>query len=360
MSDSIQVLVPAGFGLCQSGVKGDPITPPQTPAAAFGSATLHAAITPLENVKYGAVPQAMRALPQWVCWRHVQQGPRKAKVPFNPVTGGMASPTNPRDWNDFQTVATSSRYYDGIGFVLTKSDPLFGIDLDDKLDNPATQDELNLFQAIFNQFGTYTEVSPSGRGLRIIGIGALPANIKGIRVGHVELYDAEHYLTITGNTDFSGLAWVPQGLETVATVCNCQPDLDNLLRYLQALGARNSTIDSPLVEILETKTCYQIMETCWNQSNSEKFQALWYGNWRTLQIGDGSQSAADMSFMEFLRNAGATLEQTLEIFRHSKLYRPPPAKAATYPLRTAKATFRIGQSEREAWVALKEGFNIGL
>jgi primase-polymerase (primpol)-like protein len=44
---------------------------------------------------------------------------------------------------------------------------------------------------------SYTEVSPSGAGLRIWTPGVLPPG--GRRKGYVEMYDGGRYLTVTGH-----------------------------------------------------------------------------------------------------------------------------------------------------------------
>ena len=51
------------------------------------------------------------------------------------------------------------------------------------------------------RFGdTYTEISPSGQGLKIWAHGSLPANLPGVRVGDgaIELYDHARYFAVTG------------------------------------------------------------------------------------------------------------------------------------------------------------------
>jgi putative DNA primase/helicase len=44
---------------------------------------------------------------------------------------------------------------------------------------------------------TYTEISPSGRGLRVIAAGSLPPQDR--KLGNYECYDSERFVTLTGN-----------------------------------------------------------------------------------------------------------------------------------------------------------------
>ena len=83
------------------------------------------------------------------------------------------------------------------GFVFTKDDPSAGIDLDECRD-PQTG-ELNAFaQNVIEKMNSYTELSPSGKGLHIWVEGKLPGS--GINQGHIEMYDNKRYFTVTGQT----------------------------------------------------------------------------------------------------------------------------------------------------------------
>ena len=83
--------------------------------------------------------------------------------------------------------------------MFSKEDTLAGLDLDDSLD--AHGDVKPWARPIVERFGdTYTELSPSGQGLKIWAHGSLPANLPGVRVGDgaIELYDHARYFAVTG------------------------------------------------------------------------------------------------------------------------------------------------------------------
>jgi primase-polymerase (primpol)-like protein len=84
----------------------------------------------------------------------------------------------------------------GIGFVLTPDDPFAGIDLDHCRD-PETGEIEPWASEIVDRFQSYTEISPSGAGIRIFIRGTLPAG-KGRHRGRVEVYDRGRFLTVTG------------------------------------------------------------------------------------------------------------------------------------------------------------------
>lgn len=151
------------------------------------------------------IPAALKQLPQWVCWRYVDRGPDKKpdKRPVNPHTLRNASVTWPTTWSNFPHTYTvylmlrarrAPNGINGIGFVLTPDDPFVGLDLDHCLEDGVV---LPWAQAILEQVPSYTEISPSGMGLRIL-VNA-PDFIQNRRRGTLEIYSHARFLTLTGN-----------------------------------------------------------------------------------------------------------------------------------------------------------------
>lgn len=85
---------------------------------------------------------------------------------------------------------------DGIGFMFSVSDPYTGIDLDKCL-NAETGELEPWAQRCVDLFNSYTEITPSGKGLHIIIRGKLPG--KGRKKGKFEVYDRGRFFTFTGN-----------------------------------------------------------------------------------------------------------------------------------------------------------------
>ena len=307
---------------------------------------------------FAAIPDRLKVLPQWVLWKYEYRKGKWDKVPYIAgMTKRRADTTKPSDWRSFESVVTEYNHggYDGIGHVLTAASKVVIIDCDDKPAKPATEEERKMFSALYNTFSTYTELSVSGRGMHIVCEGVLPDN-KGRRHGSLEVYAAERYMAFTGNTDLSSLPFIPQGCEVVTTIEDCQSELDQVIASLgtpkqSALAATDEELDVP-----ETKTYQQIWDDCLSQSNNEKFQMLWDGQWELL--GYKSQSEPDMGLIEFFRNAGGTIEQVMTMFRSSKLYRPPPEKAANYVRRTVRNAFRIALAEKHEAEVLQAQFII--
>lgn len=136
---------------------------------------------------------------QWVAWKYLERDGDITKPPVNPHNGYGASHSDPSTWGTYEQAAKWARDHGlpGVGYVISDDDDLTGADLDDCRDNdfggiePWANEIVKLAE-------TYTEVSPSGRGLRLIWRGKVDKTIKCDPM-HVEVYKHKRYLTITGN-----------------------------------------------------------------------------------------------------------------------------------------------------------------
>lgn len=152
------------------------------------------------------VPQAMRAARQWVIWRLEERNGKGAKIPYQ-VTGRMASSTDPSHWASMEEAEAcldaNPGQYNGLGFVFSLADNFVGIDLDNCLDNDWNLDEWA--REVLAQVPSYTEVSPSGKGLKIFCLGQPNLN-RGRRLelpskpgSRIEIYSSGRYFTVTGD-----------------------------------------------------------------------------------------------------------------------------------------------------------------
>jgi primase-polymerase (primpol)-like protein len=174
------------------------------------------------------LPPVLRKGARFVLWRYESNvRERPTKVPYQ-VNGCKASTTNPAHWSTFGVASNTFNNgggYDGIGFVLN-NDEFVGIDLDHCVDDDGNVEPWA--QAVADSIDSYTEISPSGHGLRIfarVEPGAVPL---GRRHGHVEVYGTARYLTLTGRALAQGdvayrhdevlalLATLPQRTASVA------------------------------------------------------------------------------------------------------------------------------------------------
>ena len=124
------------------------------------------------TIRVETVPHALRERPSWVVWRLERQDERSVKPPYNPRTGQKASCSARATWGTFdEALGALEEGFDGIGFQLTP--PFVGVDLDGCRD-PETGFIDGGAMAIIEQLDSYTEVSPSGRGVHILVSGELP------------------------------------------------------------------------------------------------------------------------------------------------------------------------------------------
>jgi putative DNA primase/helicase len=152
--------------------------------------------------KFSNVPEELKSLKRWVVWgasgspadgvrRGVIKAPRSAKNPLAP-----ASATDPGTWSDFDTAvkAVTEGLASGIGFAFN-GDGLCGIDLDKVITDGELTKEA---EEIVNLLASYTEISPSGRGLHII-VKKSDFPLAWNRRGFLEIYEDKRYFTVTGD-----------------------------------------------------------------------------------------------------------------------------------------------------------------
>ncbi|EOV9525606.1 phage/plasmid primase, P4 family [Bacillus cytotoxicus] len=154
---------------------------------------------------FNEIPTELKALPQWILWRKEKRNGKPTKVPYQ-VTGEMAQANNRRTWSTF---ATAVKFYlegdyDGIGFVFSRQDNYIGIDID----KCVVDGKINTFATeIIDTLDSYTEFSPSGKGIHIIIKGNLPQSVLGTgrkNAKHgLEIYSYGRYFSFTGHRENS-------------------------------------------------------------------------------------------------------------------------------------------------------------
>jgi hypothetical protein len=225
-------------------------------------------------------PKDLTERDQWVLWRYEAREGKTTKVPYS-TDGKRASSTDPASWTGFESARDKWRrfpeHYAGLGFVFSKADPFAGLDLDDCLN--ARGEVKPWASKIIEQFGDcYSEISPSGTGVKIWARGALPANFPGKRVkdGAIEMYDHARYFCVTGRR-FRG---APLEIEDHAS------DLLVLYEYLtggqkgwplQPLdggriphGQQHSTLVSIAGTLRARRVCDEAIEACLQVINARQ------------------------------------------------------------------------------------------
>jgi hypothetical protein len=161
-------------------------------------------------VNEAKIPNALKALPQWVLWRVGERkaGDKPTKLPFD-VGGTLAKADDPATWSEYSV--TLARYeaggYDGIGFEFATNGGLCGIDLDG-CRNAETGELAEWARTVIQSLDTYAEVSPSQSGVKLFVRGKSPlptgrkCQVSAPKVCDkepaIEVYDHGRYFAVTG------------------------------------------------------------------------------------------------------------------------------------------------------------------
>jgi len=323
----------------------------------------------IAGIDVDAIPEALRERHQWVTWKYEVRKGKQTKVPYNPVTGRNALPadgwedkrkkirrppgTAKQTWAAFGVALVKLNNpqsgYDGIGYVFSEDDPYFGCDLDSVLQADGTfihawPESLARKCAswpimppaeIVKALDTYAEVSPSGHGLKLIGIGSLPGagsrkdaddDGSGAKPAGIELYDRERFFTITGRR-FEG---------TPPELRECNGSLTSLHRSVFGDGTKPAkaprrrlakrTEEKPTDGSM-TAAEKQLLEKAFGSKSGVKIKQLWEGS----TAGYPSESEADMALASLLAFwFGPDADDVERVIRHSRLRRGKWDEHATY------------------------------
>lgn len=149
---------------------------------------------------------------RYVVWQYRPRDGVFTKVPIDPRTGGLASVANPRTWATFAEAMLAYDHtllpdevtppriaagrYDGIGLVLN-GDGLVAVDLDHCVDASKRCYTERWAKELVDVLGSFTELSPSGHGVRILVRGDL--TLPRQRRDRIEVYRTLRYVTLTGH-----------------------------------------------------------------------------------------------------------------------------------------------------------------
>jgi putative DNA primase/helicase len=254
-------------------------------------------------------PAELASRPQWVAWKlQARPGePKPTKLPYDARTGRLASTTDRATWATFEEAAAFCASHDwasGVGYVLSADDPYVGIDLDACRD-PKTGRLEPWAKKIVHRLNSYTEISPSGTGLRIFVRGELPPH--GRRKGHIEIYSQARFLTITGD-------------HYLAAPDTIQDRHDELLAWHHEIfgdapeARQNGQVTRSPVQLADADLLLKARAA----SNGAKFWALWNGDYSAY----GSQSEADLALVSELAFwTGPDPSRIDQLFRSSGMMR---------------------------------------
>jgi len=254
------------------------------------------------------IPESLRSQDRWVLWAYEERGGKSTKVPYS-VAGSPASSTDPTTWAPFltclTTLTTDDQHYEGLGFMLGNG--FTGIDLDHVLTSVGLHAEA---ERIVRALDSYTEVSPSGSGVKIIARGTLPPGWRKRNAPKfpvtIEMYDAARFFTITGNRLNIVSPFVKtRGAEIAALHARVASESGDTRNGHETIEPTPATLPDD-----------EILQRCRSAANAAKFERLWAGD--TSLHGD-DDSSADAALCAMLAFWTQDEEQIERLFGRSKL-----------------------------------------
>lgn len=264
------------------------------------------------EVYWDNIPQELKDRNQWVVWRYEERGGKQTKVPYIPLASiqEKASISDPATWGSFgaaRTVYELVPGYNGVGYVMSRGDPFVGVDLDDCFLVDGILE--SWAEKIVSSLDSYTEVTPSGIGLRVFVRAQWPKEEpkEGRRIGYLELYSGSHFLTITGNVFISSLLDIEERSTEIYTLWKrlFAPKEEPVKAH------SGGTKTKPLGD-------EEIIFRAGQATNGSKFAALFGGDWSAYP----SQSEADLALCNMLAFWTQDPAQIDSIVRSSKVWRP--------------------------------------
>jgi putative DNA primase/helicase len=253
------------------------------------------------------IPAELRTRPQWVAWRYETRDEKQTKVLYVPGTrqGVRAKSNDPATWGSYDAAVASLTWAEGIGYVFSEDDPYAGVDLDDCRDPDTGRLEQHA-AAVVLLLDSYTEASPSGRGVHVL----VHATISGDRRrnGKVEMYDRLRFFTITGE----------QIHGKPGTIEERQAELDAL--YAELFPPAPPAVRQPLNGASPIADDRDLIEKAHTAGNGHRFAALWDGAWEGAYSSQSEADAALCSMLAFWTDGEH--DRIDRLFRMSGLYRP--------------------------------------
>lgn len=259
-------------------------------------------------------PAELRSRAQWMAAGSGPPSGREYKRPISPKTGAWGDPTNPRHWGTFEEAMAMG--YPLVGYCFHESDPYCVIDLDTY---KATDEQVKALhrEIIRHSEGTYRELSQSGLGTHIIGIGQVPEGAHN-DANAIEIYSHARFMICTGKHE-PGVA--------IEAIGNIQELLDYLYPRVKAAGA--GALDWRDLDPGEEGELSdsELLDKACNAQNAEYFVELCRGD---MSRYGNDHSRADMAFLQHLCFYTKDNQQVARIFFHSPLAQREKASRIDY------------------------------
>ncbi len=252
---------------------------------------------------------SLRDADNWINWIY-RDG---KKIPVGSNRSKHLNPINALSKNNqmsFEEAYEAAQYrtYIGLGFVFNEDDDFVGIDLDDCVYFEEMDIEMMELVEILD---SYTEISPSGKGLHIIVRSENIEDLDTVKNSDkgVEIYPKKRFFTITGDV-INKVEYIPLRDEELSEVIEKYK-----VKEEKSTSERESTRSRPKFDKLEDE---ELLEKAFNSKVGDKFKRLWEGDTSDYP----SHSEADLALLSYLAYwTNGDRNQMKRLFERSELVR---------------------------------------
>lgn len=276
------------------------------------------------------VLEELKSLPQWVCYQNVwdEKKQKNSKIPKNPVTGYGAKANDSSTWAIYAEAAAAVRRFnfDGVGFEFASG--YMGVDLDNVI---SVDGKLSAIAAeIVSILDSYTEYSPSGKGLHILckcpNVGVVGRRNDAIGL---EMYNNGRFFTVTGKP-YGMVKPIQERVEQARMV---------YVKYLYRLPREKQLVIPPSVDSYrESASDTKLWRKMFSSRRGQEIRALYSGD---ISGYNNDHSRADQALVNHLAYwTNCDTARMDAMFRQSALMRPKwdsRRGAQTYGERTIAA-----------------------
>ena len=257
---------------------------------------------------YNKVPQELKAVKQWVCFK------KGTKIPISSINGLNAKANDSATWDTFYNALM---YYQkhtetigGLGFELGNG--YFGIDLDD-IESDADK---TIRDEFITKLNSYTEISQSGKGIHIICRGSLPKGNR--RKNNIEMYETGRYFAMTGNA-YPNTPFVINEATNIIESLHTKYLADKVVEKASyVVGRHDFDNNGELKKSILTDD--EVIEKIKRSKQASDFYALWDGNYESLKYASHSEGDGALCMILAFWCSG-NREQIDRLFRRSGLMR---------------------------------------
>ena len=262
--------------------------------------------------------EELKALKQWVCYKNVwdEKKQKNKKVPRDANTGKGAKANDSETWNTYTVAIEGEKRFnlDGVGFEFASG--YLGIDLDNVID--ANGNLTPVASEIVELIDSYTEHSPSGKGLHVLCKTSLrKIGRRNDEIG-LEMYNYGRFFTITGKP-YGEPRPIQERTEQVKEIYKRylhKPQREDEVKPVQKGQIPPSTVESAFENLSDSELWQRIFSS---QHGREIFE-LYQGN--LSGYGD-DHSRADLALCSHLAYWTNCDESRMDrMFRQSGLMRP--------------------------------------